>query len=166
MDLLRFDLKATGDSVTVKDIEFVYTHNCTNTSATSAVALKSVDLMTTYATWRAGTSWFGNASDSNANSIKVLGEESAAERGAGGFDTVLVIGDGETKHLVLTGDTSGCTRTDQNFQISIEGGKSGARSSNNTLFSGIAWQDSKMTTAVDSAAITKTLPVTGPLFQR
>jgi len=165
MDLLKFDLTATGDTITVKDIEFVYAQNCSNIFATGPATLQSADKSVTYATWAAGTAWFGNASNSAANSIKVLGTENATERGAGGFDVTLTIAAGETKHLVFSGDTSGCTMTDQSFQVSIDAGKRGSRSTNTTLSSGILWQDSKMTTAVDSTT-TKTLPVTGPLFQK
>ncbi len=168
-DLLKFDLTATGDTITINDIEFVYTHNCTNTAATAASTLQSSDKAVAYASWAAGTAWLGDATTTN-RSVKVLGTQDSTERGAGGFDTSLTVGSGETKSLVFTGDTSGCTSTNQTFQVSVDAGKAGTRATNTTLSSGIKWQDSKMvaasTTGIDSTVITKTLPVNGPTFSK
>lgn len=177
MDLLKFDLTATGDTITINDIEFPYTLNCT-TATTGAATLRSGS--TTYATWTGGAiSWMGGDNAAGNRSISVLGAESAIERGAGtsittGFDTALTIGAGDTKTLVLAGDTSGCTTTNQSFQASVGPGKAGTRVLKAALASGIKWQDSRMVSAgtlgIDDKRLTPTLDqntqISGPVFAK
>jgi len=177
MDLLKFDLTATGDTITINDIEFPYTLNCT-TATTGAATLRSGS--TTYATWTGGAiSWMGGDNASGNRSISVLGAESAVERGAGtsittGFDNPLTIGAGDTKTLVLSGDTSGCTTTNQSFQVSLGPGKQGTRVLKTALTSGVKWQDSRMvaasTTGIDDKRLTPTLDqntqISGPVFAK
>jgi archaellum component FlaF (FlaF/FlaG flagellin family) len=140
-EVMRLDLTATGDDITVNDLEFLNGGTATITG-TGVATLYSSDLGTTYTQWASGTAWLAGVD---------MHVAASGVRHAGGWDVPLVIAAGSTKQVRLFGDTSGAATT-LTYQASVDNGTATA--------SGVAWQNSSAN-AVDSA-LTKNLPVTGP----
>jgi len=137
--IMYLDLTATGDEITINNIEVLMSGSATITGNTAAY-WQTLDGSTTYATFAAGTVWMADTSD-----FDVLNDDSDTT-----FDTVLKVAAGETKTIRLIGDTTGGA-TNKTIQASITG-------STNTT-SGISWQN-REGNAVD-ATLTKNLPVNG-----
>ncbi|MFA6534254.1 MAG: hypothetical protein WCT37_03715, partial [Patescibacteria group bacterium] len=138
-EVLRLNLTATGDTITVVNLEIAKGGTCTVTGTTAAY-LKSADLATTYATFAAGTAWLNNAH------LDVLTHDSD-----GAFDTALEIAPGETKTIVLIGDDAACTTANQTLQFTVGGVTH--------TTSGVSWKNASANTV--DAALTKNLPVAG-----
>ena len=141
--LLKLDLQAVGDDITVNDIEFVSGGTCT-VNGTGVAYLKSSDLATTYAEWTAAAGLNGATPQDWNFSID---ETNTA------WNTVLSVAAGETKTIALTGDTTGCT-TNGTLQVSLT-----APAAGNGTTAGIEYADSS-TTNIDLAT-TSGLPVNG-----
>jgi hypothetical protein len=138
-EILRIDLTATGDDITVSDIEFVRGGTCTVAGA-GATALKSSDGETTYETWAAAAGL--DKADWNVS-----------VDGGATWSTALSVSAGTTKTLKLFGDSSGCT-TNQTLQVSVT-----APTAANGTVAGVEWEDSSGTNI--NLATTKNLPVNG-----
>jgi hypothetical protein len=130
-EILRLDLKATGDDITIIEMDFLKGGTCT-VSGTTAAYLKSSDDAVTYETWAAGTA--------HLNSNMTIAS----------MDTTLSITAGTTATVKLIGDTTGCT-TNNTLQFTVGDGT-------NTV-AGVNYEDTS-TTDVDLAT-TKDLPVGG-----
>lgn len=136
IEVLRLDLTAVGDDITITDLEFKKLGTCVSTGV-GAAYLKSQDLSTTYATWASGTAWFNVANFSMlADAIR---------------DSELIISAGATKTVELIGDTSTCMVPNQTLQIRLGSVADTA--------SGAKWQNASGN-SVDST-LTKNLPVDG-----
>ncbi|MEK7159290.1 MAG: hypothetical protein AAB766_02195, partial [Patescibacteria group bacterium] len=141
--LLKLDLQAVGDDITVNDVEFVSGGTCT-VNGTGIAYLKSSDLATTYAEWTAAAGLNGATPQDWNFSVD---ETNTA------WNAVLSVAAGETKTVVLTGDTTGCT-TNGTLQVSLT-----APAAGNGTTAGIEYADSS-TTNIDLAT-TGGLPVNG-----
>lgn len=130
-EVLRLDLLATGDEITVNQMDIIKGGTC-NPTGTAAAYIKSSDGGTTYETFTAGTAWLDQS-----NTVAA-------------FDSALVITAGETKTIKFMGDTTGCT-VNETLQFSIDDGT-------NTLL-GVDYADSSAV-AIDLIT-TKNLPVAG-----
>ncbi|MFH1430151.1 MAG: hypothetical protein ABIG71_01340 [Candidatus Uhrbacteria bacterium] len=188
-EVLRFWLTATGDEITVYDLELLTSGSATDGSTNASTGgvisgasnayLYNTDRSVTYATWTTAEiddtvlSSTDEPLDAGATGIHVHAGENALN--AAGWDTTLVIGAGQTKTLMLVGDTTGAggASTSKSFQAQITGAGATA--------SGVQWYDVELqgdngtcdnTTTlvdlatgaecvVDSATYTKTLPVSG-----
>lgn len=181
-EILRFWLTATGDEITVYDLGFITSGSATGGAATGQIegtgnsTLFSTDRSITYADWT--TTEVTQPLDAGTTGIHVSSGENttndAGTDGTIGWDTVLTIGAGQTKVLVLAGDTTGAggASTSKSLQARID--DEGATGS------GVQWMDVELSglngtsctgaatdlatgneCVVDSGTYTKTLPVNG-----
>ncbi len=141
--LLKLDLTATGDDITINDIEFITGGTCT-VAGTAITTLQSADLGTTYAEWTAAVSITGATPQDFNFSVD---ETNTA------WNTALIIEAGTTKSVVLVGDTTGCT-TNETLQVSLDNPAASAGTT-----AGIEWANAGATN-VDSA-LTQDLPIVG-----
>ncbi|NQT50363.1 hypothetical protein HQ571_06745 [Candidatus Kuenenbacteria bacterium] len=142
-DLLRLDLTAVGDDIKINDMEFVVDGTC-NPTGTTGTYLRSSDLSTTYAEWLSDVSLNGQFPQDWSFS----GDEEDNT-----WNSELMISQGTTKTVRLTGDTTGCS-TNEVLSVSIMDSES-----NDATQSGIEYEDSS---GVDIDLITtKSLPVYG-----
>lgn len=147
--VLKLDLQAVGDDITINEMEFTFAGTCDPTG-TGTIYLKSSDLNTTYAdVTSAQCNTYGGSTACLDLSALSIGDSSNADT----FSTTLTIAAGTTKSVVLIGDTTGCTATEV-WQASCA-----APSSSNTTVAGIEWEN-VAGNDVDSA-LTKNLPVSG-----
>ncbi|MDD4606716.1 MAG: hypothetical protein PHS07_00030 [Patescibacteria group bacterium] len=138
-EMIRIDLTATGDDITIEDLEVVQSGTCDPTGTTAAT-WKSPDGTITYESFTAGTAWLDEAS------------VSVSVNGGDAFTLDIVIPAGETKTISFFGDTTGCT-VNETLQFSVNG---------SDITSGIEWENS---TANDvDSTLTKNLPITGGTF--
>lgn len=137
-ELMRLNLTATGDDITVNAVDLAASSNCVFAGQTTATFLKSVDNAVTYAT------------SSVANLVSGVNPFGPAT-----FAVPLTISKGTTKVVKIEGDTTGCANP-KTLQAKLIGG---ANSVN-----GVAWA---ATDAIAIDAIgwagpaTKDLPLTG-----
>ena len=129
--VIAVDLKATGDDITVNEMDFMVGGSCVITG-TGNVTLKSNDEQTTYKTWT-----YTDTPLLTANLTT-------------GAMTTLTVGVGETKTVKLMGDTTGCANP-KTFQVTVGDGTG--------TVAGVDYADSS-TTAIDLST-TRNLPVTG-----
>ena len=140
-EMIRIDLKAVGDDITITDLEVVQSGTCDPTGTTAAT-WQSVDKQTTYESFTAGTAWLDEAS------------VSVSVNGGDAFTKSIQITAGTTKTVAFFGDTTGCT-VNETLGFTVSG---------SDTTSGIEWvNDSNSTDYVDSA-LTKNLPITGGTF--
>ncbi|MBI5134753.1 hypothetical protein HZA86_00755 [Candidatus Uhrbacteria bacterium] len=157
-DVFYFDLTATGDTITVSDLEFVFNTTCTITASSNAVLQSRTGGNQTYATWNwsaaTPTSVF-KLSTAQGQHFHVLGTAGAGGQfGATGFSSALTVAPGSSKQLKLAAGVSGCTNPN-NLTVRIGGSTAGASGT----ASGITWKDGELATAVDST-LTKNLSTT------
>ncbi len=156
-DVFYFDLTATGDTITVSDLEFVFNTTCTVTATSNAVLQGRTGGATTYATWAwsaaTPTSVF-KLSTAQGQHFHVLGTVGVTQLGAGGFSSALTVAPGAGKQLKLAAGVSGCTNPN-NLTVRIAGSTAGVSGTT----SGITWKDTELATAVDST-LTKNLSTT------
>ena len=138
-EVLRLSLTATGDDITINDIEFVVAGTCT-VNGTAVTTLVSEDGNTTYESWAAAAGL--NLSDFNVS-----------VDGGAAWTKALQIASGTTKVIKLKGDTSGCVSTNT-LSVSLD-----APTAAFGTIAGIEWQNASANN-VDSA-LTKILPVVG-----
>ncbi len=143
-EVLRFNLTATGDDITVTDFEFTPTNTCTITGTTATKLYLyengSIQTGTSFATWAAGTTWMEGRTQ-----FSVSGDDSDTA-----MDTSLQVSVGTTKTLSLVTDTTGCT-TNNTLQITLQG--------TTDTVSGVDWQN-RSGNVIDSA-LTRELPLSG-----
>lgn len=141
VEVLRLDLKATGDEIGVLEMDFIKGGSCTpDATSNSAAYLQSTDGSTIYWTFATGTAWFGGD----------LETDSATD------GTTLTIGEGETKTVVLKGNTvksTPCT-TGTTFQYSVSADLTDDGASDD-ISNGVQWYDQELTLST---------PVTIPAF--
>ncbi|MBI5077435.1 hypothetical protein HZB94_03575 [Candidatus Falkowbacteria bacterium] len=133
-EVLRLDLTATGDEISLLGIDMLKSGTCTVTG-TGAAYIKSGDGTVTYKTWTAGTA--------HLNVEKTVAD--------GGLDTALSIGAGTTATIKLVGDTGGCTTANTTLQFTVGDGTN----TNN----GLIYEDSSGTNV--DLSTTKNLPISG-----
>lgn len=181
-ETFRFWLTATGDEIEVYDLEFISSGSATGgdgsgqISGTGTSFLYNTDRSVTYADW--ATADVTQPLDAGTNGIHVSSGESttndAGTDGTRGWDTILTIGAGETRVLILVGDTTGAggASTSKSLQVRVDAGVA--------LTSGVQWMDVQLSglngtsctaatrdlatgneCVVDSATYSKTLPVNG-----
>jgi hypothetical protein len=181
-EVARFWLTATGDEITVHDLGFLMSGSATGgdgtgqISGTGSAFLYNTDRSVTYADW--ATADITQPLDPGANGLHVSSSENttndAGTDGTNGWDTVLSIGAGQTKTLILVGDTTGAggASTSKSLQARID--------DEVATTSGVQWMDVELSAlngtsctaattdlatanecVVDSGTYTKTLPVTG-----
>jgi len=183
-EVFRFWLTATGDEITVFDLEFVTSGSATGgdgsgqISGTGSTFLYNTDRSVTYADWL--TADVTQPLDGGTGGIHVNGLENTTQdagldgASSDGWDTALIIGAGETRVLTLVGDTTGAggASTSKSLQARLDDGTATA--------SGVQWMDVQLSglngtsctaastdlatgneCVVDSATYTKTLPVNG-----
>jgi len=138
-EVLRLNLTATGDDITINDIEFDVAGTCT-VAGTAVTTLVSEDGNVIYESWAA-------AAGLN------LGDFNVSIDGGAAFTNTLQIGAGQTKVVILKGDTTGCAST-ETLSVSLT-----APTASNGTTAGIEWQNVSANN-VDSA-LTRTLPVVG-----
>ena len=184
-EALRFNLTATGDDLTVSEIEFCVNGTATAVTGTGDVTLKSEDLGTTYATltqaiydgtWddlggngvNAGTYYQMDpgVTGQSCFSMGVTGEtgvtvadqasESITDTTVA-FTNTITIGAGTTKVVRLFGDTTGAAST-KTLQVSIG---PNSTSANAATTSGLSYADTSGTEVDTVTVITKGLPLTG-----
>ncbi|MBT7007055.1 hypothetical protein HN958_00930 [Candidatus Falkowbacteria bacterium] len=136
MEVIRLDLAAIGDDITLEDLEVVKSGTCTVTGTTVA-AWKSPDGQTTYESFTAGTAWL------NETSVSV------SVNGGDAFTKDIEIPAGTTKTISLFGDTNGCTAA-ETLGFTVSG---------SDITSGIEWENAEANDV--DAVITKNLPITG-----
>ncbi len=141
-EVLRIDLTAIGDDITIDNIE-VLMNGSANIVGTGIAYWKSNDMGTTYATFAPGTTWLNPNSD-----FDVLNDDND-----GAWDNTLIIAAGTTKTIKLFGDTNGAS-TSTTLQANVQG-------STNTI-SGVQWHNYSGN-RVDFF-LTKNLPVNGGTF--
>ncbi|MDO8463537.1 MAG: hypothetical protein Q7S96_04710 [bacterium] len=182
-EVFRMWATATGDEITVFDLEFINSGSAqggdTNqVTGTGSAFLYNTDRSVTYADWL--TANVTQPMDAGTGGIHVNGLESTTDDAgldggsSDGWDTALIIGAGETRVLLLVGDTTGAggASSSKSLQTSINDGTATA--------SGVQWMDVQLSglngtsctaattdlataneCVVDSATYTKTLPVNG-----
>jgi len=181
-EILRFWLTATGDEIEVYDLGFITSGSATGGDGTGQISgtgnatLFSTDRATTYADWL--TADVTQPLDAGTTGIHVSSGENttndAGTDGTRGWDTVLSVGAGQTKVLILVGDTTGAggATTSKSLQARLD--DEGATDS------GVQWMDIELQglngtscpagtvdlatgneCVVDSGTHTKTLPVNG-----
>jgi hypothetical protein len=173
-EMLRLDLQAVGDDITILEMEFCIAGTATVTG-TGDVTIKSSDLGTTYATltqsgfdayWdslvNAGT-YYPMDPSNEADCLTIGGTAQTSDSTAGKiaksiepFTTTLQVAEGTTKTVKVFGDTTGAAST-KTLQLSLQ--KMSTPSTYATTTSGIEWQNNSAN-AVDEA-LTKNSPVTG-----
>jgi len=149
-EVLRLDLTATGDVITIFDMEFTVSGSADVTGTTACYLRKVVGgrvETVTYATWASGTSWFDPQRALTDFNVSV---------DAVGFDLAPEIAAGTTLTVALMGDTSNAGTSNKTIQINLQEAPS---TSTPGTTAGLEWYDSS-TTNVDSA-MTKNLPITG-----
>ncbi|MDO8621949.1 MAG: hypothetical protein Q7R80_01845 [bacterium] len=175
-EALRFWLTATGDEITVYDLEFITSGSATDSDITGTgdATLFNTDRSITYATWATGEIASLIPMDAGTGGLHVNNGENTTDD-AGGWTTTLIVGAGQTKVLLLVGDTTGAggASTSKSFQTVIGDGAATG--------SGVQWMDGELSgldgtcttqtaatdlatgaeCVVDSASYTKTLPVNG-----
>jgi len=139
-EVIRIDLTATGDDITINEIEFTKGGTATVTG-TGAAYIKSVDNNITYATLASGTAWL--------NGTFSVGDSSNSTT----FSTTLEIAAGSTKTVKVVGDTTGAT-TNETLQYSVA-----APASSYKTVAGVEYEDSSGTDI--DLATTKNLPLSG-----
>jgi len=181
-EIFRFWLTATGDEITVYDLGFITSGSASGgdgtgqISGTGNASLLSTDRSITYADWT--TTEVTQPLDAGTTGIHVSSGENttndAGTDGTIGWDTVLTIGAGQTKVLILIGETTGAggASTSKSLQARID--DEGATGS------GVQWMDVELSglngtsctgattdlatgaeCVVDSSTYTRTLPVNG-----
>lgn len=176
-EVLRLDLSATGDDITVDELELCVEGTATGVNGTGSVTIKSSDLATTYATltqaaydtyWDAVTTVASTyypmdpgISGGSCMSFGVTGATGvtvgvAATNTIVAFSNTITVAAGTTKTIKVFGDTTGAATT-LTLQVNV---KANGTSANAATTSGISWEDVENNTAVDSA-LTKNLPVSG-----
>jgi hypothetical protein len=169
-EVLRLDLAAVGDDITVNEMEFCVAGTATGVTGTGSVTLKSSDEAVTYATltrtvhdtyWDAvlstATDYYPMDAGVTGGSCFSFGDAAgtSAHNDSVAFSTTLQISSGETKTVKLFGDTTGAT-TNNTLQVTV-GPNSSA--SYNATTSGVECEDSSGTDI--DLATTKNLPVNG-----
>lgn len=153
-EVLRLDLTATSDEVTVLELEVFKSGNCIP-DGTNAAVLESTDGNTDYFTLASGTAWLGadRELDDDVTSIDT--------------PTALTVGQGETKTVLYRGDTSkGTACTDgQTLQYTVKVDDDGTA---NNVANGVEWYDQELgsgspVTATD--VVIKNLPVYGNVLE-
>jgi len=137
-DVLKVNLTATGDDITVTDIDFTKGGTAT-VSGTGAAKWTSDDATINYWTFASGTAWLNAARNASASGTAV---------------TTLTIAAGTTKVIKLNGDTTGAAST-QTLQYNV---------APSTLTSGVKWKDTSTnsgTAITVDLTTTKNLPVNG-----
>lgn len=171
-ELIRFDLTATGDEITVNEMEFCVTGNA-EISGTGTVYLKNAAGTLTYGSITDAefeTYWDDAGDGANGGTVidPILdtvrgttseatcfswGDTAAADDTAGGLDikafTVApTIAEGDTLTLKVTGDTTGAA-TNKTLKVSINPNPAstcgGGAATCAATTSGIEWQDSSGT---------------------
>lgn len=185
-EVFRFWATATGDEIRVYDLGFLISGSATGAAGTGVVSgtgeavLFSTDRAVRYADWAAadvaipmnptvaGTSGVNGLHIQNAD-----GTAATSDAGTDGFDTTLSIGAGQTKVLILTGDTTGAggASTSKSLQVRLDdeaGTATGVQWMDveldglaGTCTAAAATVDAGLECVVDSGTYTKTLPVNG-----
>jgi hypothetical protein len=178
-EVLRLNLQAVGDDITVNEMEFCVTGSETTVNGTGSVYIKSSDLGTTYATLtRSGFDAYWDTLLSTGDYYPLDPEFSSAGgscfsignshqtantiAGKSGYDveqfsTTLQIAEGTTKTVVVLGDTSRSgTTASKTLQLNLTANSSG---SFDATTAGINWKNNSGN-EVDET-ITKNTPVTG-----
>ncbi|MDO8425421.1 MAG: hypothetical protein Q7T01_02820, partial [bacterium] len=196
-EVYRFWLTATGDEITVFDLNFITSGSTTGAdgsgqiSGTGTATLTNTAGSVTYADW--ATADVTQPLDVGTAGIHVNGFQSTTNdagldgAASDGWDTALIVGAGETRVLVLKGDTTGAggASTSKSLQVRIDGDltltTNGATvADNDPPVNGVQWMDVELSglngtsctaaatdlatgaeCVVDSATYTKTLPVNG-----
>ena len=175
-EVLRLDLEAVGDTITINEMEFCV-YGTAAVTGTGSVTLKSNDLGTTYATitqsgydayWDILTSAstyypMDPADDVDTNSCFSIGDQQGADNTVANvtgtniepFTTTLKISANTTKTVRLFGDTTGAAST-KSLQVKLETNPS---TTYNATTSGIEWENTAGTD-IDEI-ITKNTPVEG-----
>ncbi|MBI4142924.1 hypothetical protein HY480_03565, partial [Candidatus Uhrbacteria bacterium] len=137
-EVLRFWLTATGDEITVHDLEFIPSSSGTVTG-TGDAKLQSTDGSITYADWTSAATECGNGSAGGicfaVADFHVNDADTSTTRDGSGWTTALTVGAGQTKVVKVTGDTTGVA-SQKTFQLRIDdGGTTGA---------GLQWMDNEL----------------------
>ncbi|MBI4433290.1 hypothetical protein HY632_00805, partial [Candidatus Uhrbacteria bacterium] len=181
-EVFRFWLTSTGDDVTVYDLGFLMSGSATGGDGTGQISgtgdaiLYSPDRAIRYADW--ATADVTQPLDPGSTGLHIQSTDGtgassdAGTDGTGGWDTLLVVGAGQTKVVILTGDTTGAggATTSKSYQVRLD--------DEAATVSGIQWMDTELDNkagascpaastdagaecVIDSATYTKTLPVNG-----
>lgn len=170
-EVLRLNLTATGDDITIRELELVNGGTATITG-TGSLTVKSDDLGTTYATvtsanantYGGSTAPLAAALSVGPNGCTVGAADATGDNCAGGWASAdnLQIAAGTTKVVRIFGDTTGALST-KTYQMSVSNA-----SSNKTTVYGITYRDSSGTdvgnrtgSADSTHPATKNLPLSG-----
>ncbi len=174
-EVLRLDLQAIGDRITINEMEFCVTGSATAVTGTGSVTLKDVSESTTYATltqsgydsfWDviagAGT-YYPMDPVADGSSCFSFGDQyptggtyaTMNGKNVEPFTTTIEIAEDTTKTVKLFGDTTGAAST-KTLQVELKKNPSGSL---NATTSGIEWQNTA-SNDVDET-ITDNTPITG-----
>lgn len=154
-EILRVDLTASGDDITIQDIGVVITNNCTGGGAGTGPA-----------TWKdlAGNTTYHTVTAAQVTAATIL-QETDGFNWQGSAGSALQIAKGTTKTVKLEADTTLCNASnDDSLQARII---AGTYDSGTTLASGIRWTDDSLDNTganfVDDPVVDD-VPVDGPSF--
>ena len=155
LEVLRLDLTAMGDTITVNDMEFVAGGTATLSTGTTSMYKYSgaTRTSTTYATWTSVYARFLPGNTFSVSDTTGSGTHGATGSINGLWDVQLDISPGSTITVGIFGDAAAAVAT-ESVSLSLT-----APSATPDTTAGIEWEDSS-TTNVDSA-LTKNLPVDG-----
>jgi len=170
-EVLRLNLTATGDDITIRELEMVNSGTAT-ISGTGDLTVKSDDLGTTYATVvTANANTYGGSTAPLAaqlsigpNGCTVGAADGTGDKCAAGWAAAdnLQIAAGTTKVIRIFGDTTGALST-KTYQMSVSNS-----AANKTTMFGVTYRDSSGTDVGDRTGsadsthpATKNLPLTG-----
>lgn len=149
-EVLRLDFTATGDEITVSDIQITKSGSCTP-DGTDDAYIESTDGNTDYWTFNdagATTAWGGATRETDDTNITAT--------------TTLTVGAGSTKTVKYTVDTSkavACT-DGQTLQYSVTTDAAG------TVTNGVEWKDQELGAAVTASdVLIKNIPVYGNVLE-
>jgi len=176
-EIMRLDLEAVGDDITINKMEFCVYGSATGVTGTGSVTIKSNDLGTTYATitqsgydayWDTllgASTYYPMDPGTEAGCFSIGDAVQTANTVAGKagksiepFTTTLVIEASQPKTIRVLGDTTGApdSSVQKSLQLKLESNPSATY---NSTTSGIEWQNVSGN-AVDEI-ITRSLPVAG-----
>ncbi len=180
-EVLRLDLEAVGDDITINEMEFCVTGSETTVNGTGDLTIKNLAKTTTYATvtqsgydayWDTllGASDYypltPGVSGGSCFSIGDSHQTGETETGKSGknitpFSTTLQIAEGTTKTIVVLGDASRSgTTASKTLQLNLQANSSG---SFDATTEGIEWENNTGTDVGDETdeSVTNNLPITG-----
>ena len=169
-EVLRLDLKATGDDIDVTGVDFTIAGSCIP-DGTGAAYVKSADDSVTYWTWTSGSKWLQLIKEDNTQNPPIPRQDSLETKQATGTSTTLQVSAGATKTIKLVGDTSKATActTGQTFQVSVQNNANarvGGGATASQIANGIEWKDQELGASVTATSpLIKHLPVYGNVLE-